>query len=67
MVFDGSYQSNLDANRGAEEWGIQCTDADRYIQGYLPTTSQVENAYISELTGLYLILTLFESMCQLYN
>ena len=47
MVFDESYQSNLDENRGAEAWGILCTDTDRYTQGYLPTTSQVENSYIS--------------------
>ena len=33
----------------------------------LPTTSQVENAYRSELTGLYEILSILEYVCQLYH
>ena len=67
MVFDGCYQPNLDDNIGAVAWGIHCTDTYRYAWGYLPSSSQVENAYISELTGLYEILSTLESVCQLYH
>ena len=49
----GSYHTNLDENRVATAWGINCTYIEIYSRGYLPTTSQVENTYRSELTGLY--------------
>ena len=53
MVFDGSYQTYFDDNRGAVAWGTHFIDTDRYKWGSLTTTSQVENAYISELKVLY--------------
>ena len=67
MVCGGQYQPNLDENIGAVAWGIHCKDIDRYTWGSLPKTSQVENTYISELTGLYEILSILKYMCQLYD
>ena len=56
IVCDGSYQPNMDENRGETAWVIHCNDTDIYTWGSLTTTSQVATAYISELTGLYAIL-----------
>ena len=58
MVFDGSYKPDMDDNIETLAWLIQCTDKDRYAWGSLPTISQVENSYITELTCLYAILAL---------
>ena len=54
-------------NIGTMTWVIQYTDTDRYAQGSLPTTSKVANAYISKIAGLYSILSLLESACQIYK
>ena len=48
----------MNDNRGAAVWVIHYTDTDIYAWGYLSTTSQVTNAYRSELTNLYAILEL---------
>ena len=45
MVCDGSFQPNLDENRGAAKWVIHCTDTYRYAWGFFPTTPNVENIY----------------------
>ena len=66
MVCDGSYPTNLDQNRETATRGIQFTDIYIYTWGYLTTTPQVQNEYISELTGLYTISALFKYMPQLY-
>ena len=58
LVFDGSYKPDMDDNIETAAWVIQCTDTYIYAWGSLPTISQVENSYITELTGLYAILTL---------
>ena len=46
MLCYGSYQPNLDENRGSAAWGIHFKDTYKYAWGYLPTISQVVNAYI---------------------
>ena len=67
MVFGGSYLLNLDDNRGATSLGINCIDTERYAWVSLPISSQVSNSYISELTGLYTILSYLVSLCQIYQ
>ena len=67
MVFDGLYNTNLYKNRGAEKLGIQYTDTDIYTWVSLPTITQAENAYITELLVLHAILELLTSVCQLYK
>ena len=66
MVFVGSYQPNLDDNIGAGSLAIHYIDTDRYTWVPLPTTSHALNEYRSELTGLYEILSLLESLCKIY-
>ena len=46
----------MDDNIGATSWGIHFTDTYRYSWRSPLTTSQVVNAYISELIGLYSLL-----------
>ena len=67
MVCDGSFQTNMDENIVAESWEVSCTETDRYTCGSLPKQSQVENQYIPELTFLYEILVLLESVFKFYQ
>ena len=65
MVCTGSYHPSLGGNRGASVWVIHCTYTDIYPCLSLHTTSQVDNSNRSELTGIYSIVALLESVCQL--
>ena len=61
---DGSYQLNLSIERGGEAWSIECSATKNGTIGFLASTSRVESAYRSELTGVYtgLAMVLAESI-----
>ena len=67
MVFDGSYQPNMDESKGIKAWEIHCKDMDKHQWWSFNTTPQVKNLYRSQLIGLYAILALLVSLCQLYK
>ena len=57
----------MDENIESGPWKIHYTDTYRYTCLLLPTTSQVSNVYRSELTRIYEILALLESVFILIN
>ena len=67
MDFNVSQLLNLDENRGAVEWVITLTESYRYTHGYLPTKPKLVKTYISDLKGIYAILSLMEPVCQIYQ
>ena len=67
LVCDGSYQPNLTTTRGSAAWTIECQRTKKRAMGMTATTTDIANAYRSELTGLYAALALVLAVTQLHH
>ena len=63
----GLYQNNTGVKVREMSWVIQFIGTDIYVWGSLPTTTHIENSYISELTWMYKILSLLVSVCWIHQ
>ena len=64
---DGSYQPKLSTTTGAAAWTIECTATNQRTMSVLPSTTNVANAYRSELVGLYASLALVLAIAKFHN
>jgi len=64
-ISDGSFKDTY----GTAAWTIGVTDEDQYISGKVicPGDGTDHSSYRSELTGLYVILTITNQLCEYYD
>lgn len=67
LVCDGSYQPHLATTLGTAAWKIECTETQESAMAIPPSSTNIANAYRSELTGIYASLAMVLAVTTLHK